>query len=294
MPDPAPGTEVSQSPLNANYFSDALAASNLTSLYPNLVHKIRHGFDIGKRMPTLFNTHIPRNHARSDEDCEIIERYYDDEIQLGRMVGPMSVDDAVAFASGHFVTSPIGLVPKPDSDKKRIVRDMSFKYTDGSSINGHIEKDDYTCRWTTSQTFADWVSGCSFYFHFHFLCFPICTMVCMDTYQHDAVDAYRPEAVGDTHRPDAVEVACRPEAVGDTHRPDAVDAYRLEAVGDSHRPDAVEVACRPEAVGDIPTDLMRWMPTGLRRWGIPTDLMRWRIPTCVMRWKAVTATRIDS
>jgi hypothetical protein len=69
----------------------------------------------------------------------------------------MSVEEATAFISGHFVMSPIRLVPKLDSDKMRIICDMSFKYIDGTSINGHIDKADYTCRWMTSQMFASWV-----------------------------------------------------------------------------------------------------------------------------------------
>jgi hypothetical protein len=74
------------------------------------------------------------------------------------MVGPFSFEQATSFVGGQFCTSPLGLVPRPNSDKMRIVHDLSFKYDDGSSANSYIDKEDYPCKWTTAEMFAQWVS----------------------------------------------------------------------------------------------------------------------------------------
>jgi hypothetical protein len=193
VPIPVQGTELSQSPLIANYFADVLAACGITSLYPNLAHKLCYGFDISKKMPTLLDTYIPKNHAWSNEDLLIIEWYYDEEIQLGRMVGPMSVEEATAFVSGHFVMLPIGLVPKPDSEKMCIICNMSFRYIDSTLINGHIDKADYTCRWMTSQMFDSWVCTISSMIPMFFCISSLCLGF---PYLHDAVDGHQ----DDVHR----------------------------------------------------------------------------------------------
>ncbi|TFY75594.1 hypothetical protein EWM64_g8418 [Hericium alpestre] len=62
--------------------------------------------------------------------------------------------DQLEAVIGPFRTSPLGLVPKPHSDKLRLVEDLSFPRNDPcvASVNAGINSDDFPTAW---GTFAD-------------------------------------------------------------------------------------------------------------------------------------------
>ena len=66
------------------------------------------------------------------------------EISLGRVAGPF---DTPPFP--NFQVSPIGLVPKKNSDKFRTIFHLSFPKSGMTSINSAISKDDFALQYVT-------------------------------------------------------------------------------------------------------------------------------------------------
>lgn len=89
------------------------------------------------------------NHSSSSRDESFIDAYILQEQAAGRYSEgyPASALEALI---GPFRTSPLGLVPKPHSDKLRLVQDLSFPRNSSTpSVNSHIDSDNFPTAWGT-------------------------------------------------------------------------------------------------------------------------------------------------
>jgi hypothetical protein len=88
------------------------------------------------------------NHNSSRLDANFIDLYITREQAAGRYSQaflPQDLEDII----GPFRTSPIGLVPKPHSEKLRMIQDMSYprKHPDVLSVNSSINAADFPTAW---------------------------------------------------------------------------------------------------------------------------------------------------
>lgn len=95
------------------------------------------------------------NHSSSRLDPSFISTYIADEQAAGRYSEAFSPSELEARI-GHFITSPLGLVPKPNSSKLRMIQDLSFPRADPScpSVNSFINSDDFPTAWGTFEETA--------------------------------------------------------------------------------------------------------------------------------------------
>ena len=96
-------------------------------IYNGLANGFHIGFDRSARIKPNY-----RNHPSSLDAPVVIETRISDELQQGRIIGPICPTVEV-----H--TSPLGLVPKPHSDKFRMIVDLSSLI--GFSVNDGITED---------------------------------------------------------------------------------------------------------------------------------------------------------
>ncbi len=104
----------------------------------NLRHGAQIGFE-GQRAPR-FSRNLPTALA----DPSVVTSNLAHEISLGRVAGPF---DSPPFP--NFQVSPIGLVPKKNSDKFRTIFHLSFPKSGMTSINSSISKDDFGLQYVT-------------------------------------------------------------------------------------------------------------------------------------------------
>ena len=94
-----------------------------------------------------FKFRAPENLPTAKLDPQVIRHQLNKEIALGRMLGP--------FKDPPFpdlMCSPVGLVPKKDTDEMRMIMHLSYPY--GQFINDFIDPEKAS---TSSQTFDDTV-----------------------------------------------------------------------------------------------------------------------------------------
>jgi hypothetical protein len=122
---------------------------------------------IGLNMPTVSQNFIPPNHYKTVEEDQIIQAKLTKEVNLGRMSGPFSIQQAERFFGGPFRTAPLAIVPKPGvgPDRWRMVQNLSFRDQFGMSVNDFIDSDDFPTKWGTAQMMADWVSSFSQFYY---------------------------------------------------------------------------------------------------------------------------------
>ena len=81
------------------------------------------------------------------------------EVALGRVAGPLPTPPFP-----NFQVSPIGQVPKNQSDKFRTIFNLSFPKSGTASINSSISKEDYSLQYITVdnaiQGFLSLGQGC--------------------------------------------------------------------------------------------------------------------------------------
>jgi hypothetical protein len=142
-------------------FSRMLAEYNLSDVYSELPHKLKHGFPLGDLKP-LTCTSISSNHPTASEHRADVLAYFEKETSLGRMSGPYSCSQ-IESKVGFFRSSPVqvDVVPGVDGnvDKKCICCNLSFKGPVGISVNDQLDSDDFPTRWGTASDVADIVSN---------------------------------------------------------------------------------------------------------------------------------------
>lgn len=111
-------------PLLPDAIEDRLRDLGILEDWQHIVVGLRRGFDTGAD-PILLHTLIFPNHSSSGLDRSFISSYIASEQLSGRYSRgylPSDLEDII----GPFRTSPLGLVPKPHSDKFRLVQDLSY------------------------------------------------------------------------------------------------------------------------------------------------------------------------
>jgi hypothetical protein len=96
------------------------------------------------------------NHASSLLDPKFICSYIASEQAAGHYSEAYN-PDALESIIGPFQTSPLGLVPKPLSDKLRLVQDMSFPRNNCelASVNAGVDSNDFPTSWGTFNSTAE-------------------------------------------------------------------------------------------------------------------------------------------
>ena len=97
---------------------------------------------ISKNLPTAFPNPI------------VVSSNLANEVSLGRMAGPF---DTPAFQ--NFQISPIGLVPKKNSDKFRAIFHLSYPKSGSTNINSGISKEDFSLQYVTIDDAIEGIEG---------------------------------------------------------------------------------------------------------------------------------------
>lgn len=105
-------------------------------------------------------THHPlvyfENHASSQLNPSFIDSYIASEQVAGRYSRGYAPDELEQII-GPFISSPLGLVPKPHSSKFRLIQDLSYPRDDPSwaSVNAGINADDFPTVWGSFDSTAE-------------------------------------------------------------------------------------------------------------------------------------------
>jgi hypothetical protein len=131
-----------------------LEKAGISDRYPELPHKLAHGFPLGK-LSALEQSFTPGNLASAAIHNEVIQAYITDELHLGRFSGPFS-KLALESKIGFFRSSPVQVVvkPSPDGPKYRCCRNLSYRGKSDHSVNDEIDSDEYPTRWGTASECA--------------------------------------------------------------------------------------------------------------------------------------------
>ena len=136
-------------------WKELLRECGLERRYPFLVQGIVEGFDVG--IPCITCTYIPPNHPSVISLPDVYKSSVNSEFKTGRYIGPFTRRQ-LESALGPFQTSPLSLVPKTSKPGVfRAVHDFSHPYNlspHATSINSHINSDDFPCTWGTFSTVA--------------------------------------------------------------------------------------------------------------------------------------------
>ena len=98
----------------------------------DLLSGLNHGFSLHYDGPD--RTRISRNHQSALQLPQIVEAKLAHEIALGRMAGPFNQPPFP-----NYQAHPLGLVPKAQPNKYRLIHDLSFPH--GDSINSHVSRE---------------------------------------------------------------------------------------------------------------------------------------------------------
>ena len=108
------------------------------------------GFRIGCQ--TFTPSDFVGNHGSALEKHDVVSQKLDKEISLRRLAGPFSIKPFT-----NFICSPIGLVPKKEPNKFRLIHDLSFPKH--NSINSHIPRELATVTYESLDTIVDFVAS---------------------------------------------------------------------------------------------------------------------------------------
>lgn len=123
-PPSQPDPRSVRSPLNVDQIEVRLRELGILDAWKGVVDGLRYGFDVGVR-GTLNNSYVFENHRSTLLDETFIDNYVASEQAAGRYSQGFEPDDLEGII-GFFRTSPLGLVPKSDSDSFRLVQDLSY------------------------------------------------------------------------------------------------------------------------------------------------------------------------
>ena len=117
---------------NFNYLERVL------EYYPDkiIIELLKYGFPLAHNGKSGSKS-IPKNHKGARNYPSQMEEMLKKEVQQHAVIGPF---DKSPFGTETYL-SPLNLVPKKDSSKRRLILDLS--YPEGNSINDGIRKDEY-------------------------------------------------------------------------------------------------------------------------------------------------------
>lgn len=133
--------------------------------WAHIVDGLTHGFNIGIQHPPSHTLIFP-NHASSKIDTDFINSYICAEEAAGRYSTSFLPHELEALI-GPFRTSPIGLVPKPNLSKLRMIQDLSYPRNNPTtpSVNSLINSNDFPTSWgcfnSTSEMILKLPAGCT-------------------------------------------------------------------------------------------------------------------------------------
>jgi hypothetical protein len=114
----------------------------------HVVSGIRDGFSLGFEGPQV--SYTVGNMSSTKEHPEVVKEYLDTEVTLGRVLGPFENPPFPDFRC-----SPIGVVPKKDKNKFRLI--MNLSAPKGLSVNDFIDKERYSLSYVTVDNAIDQV-----------------------------------------------------------------------------------------------------------------------------------------
>ena len=129
-------------PISVHNLEAALSGHPDSHFVSELCNIFKHGVHIGyhgHRAPR-FSKNLPTAFANPD----IVSSNLATEVSLGRMAGPF---DTPPFR--NLQVSPIGLVPKKNSNKFRTIFHLSYPKSGSTSINHSISKDEFSLQYVT-------------------------------------------------------------------------------------------------------------------------------------------------
>jgi hypothetical protein len=127
-------------PISIQHLKTALLGHPDQNFVSQLCNNFKFGVHIGfqgQRSPR-FSRNLPTAFANPD----IVSSNLATEVSLGRIAGPF---DSPPFK--NFQVSPIGLVPKKNSNKFRTIFHLSYPKSGSTSINCSIPKEDYSLQY---------------------------------------------------------------------------------------------------------------------------------------------------
>lgn len=123
--------------------------------YPCLVQSLTDGFDIG--IPYIRHTYSPPNHSSVFSLPNVYSSIINSKFKAGCYIGPF-LWSQLELALGPFQTSPLSLVLKTlKLGTYQAVHNFSHLHSpscDTTSINSHINCNDFPCTWGTFSTVA--------------------------------------------------------------------------------------------------------------------------------------------
>ncbi len=132
-----------------------LESTGLLEDFGEIPQGLRIGFIIGT--PVIRHTIAPHNSLSLSILSKQFASIINNEFHLNRYLGPFTRIELENII-GHFQTSPMSLIPKPHKPGAfRLVQNFSFpKKPDENhtSINYHIDSNDFLCTWGTFALFA--------------------------------------------------------------------------------------------------------------------------------------------
>lgn len=135
-------------PFNLLFLEALLRDTSLLSHYSTILSSFSSGFVVG--IPTLHHTFAPPNHPSLESLAQEFHTIVNVEFERSRYLGPFNKIELQQLI-GHFQTSPLSLVPKPNSKQYRLVQNLSFPHTNKPlpSINSFINSTDFPCTFGT-------------------------------------------------------------------------------------------------------------------------------------------------
>ena len=131
----------SVTPIDVNCLESNLATYPDRNFVRKLCTELREGARIGYEGPRAprSSKNLPTAFSKPDKISENLSK----EVSLGRTAGPFSEPPLP-----NFQVSPLGLVPKKNSEKFRTIFHLSYPKS-GDSINSFIEKDAFSLSYVT-------------------------------------------------------------------------------------------------------------------------------------------------
>jgi hypothetical protein len=140
-------------PYTREAWAELLQGLGLEGRYPSIVQGLADSFDIG--IPCIMHTYTPPNHHSVMSLPHVYSSIIDSEFSASCYIGPFT-QSQLELALGPFQTSLLSLVPKTSKPGTyRAVHNFSHPHNpspDATSINSHIDCDNFPCTWGTFLT----------------------------------------------------------------------------------------------------------------------------------------------
>jgi hypothetical protein len=124
----------------------ALLACNLIDDHLHLIHCLSYGFSYHSLI-SIPSSRIHPNQTSAVDNPTAITEILNNEVKLGRYLGPFPLDQIEHLLGRPFISHPIGLVDKANG-KKRLVEDLSYPHSNNDpSLNSLSSHSDFTLNW---------------------------------------------------------------------------------------------------------------------------------------------------